>query len=83
MKSTVESWPDNVDQLKALLREKDLEIDRLKQSYQQILEQFRLAQQHRFGKSREASPDCERNRSSSRRPSSSLSQATACSARLA
>jgi transposase len=37
------------------LQKKDLEIETLKQRYQAILEQFRLAQQKRFGKSSEVS----------------------------
>ena len=39
------------------LNEKDSEITLLKQQYQNILEQFRLAQQKQFGKSSEVSPD--------------------------
>ena len=59
-----EPLPDNVEQLKKLLlserlvsEQKDLEIDRLKQSYQQMLEQFKLSQQRQFGKSSEVSSD--------------------------
>ncbi|MCL1078429.1 hypothetical protein L2734_09655, partial [Parashewanella spongiae] len=37
----------------ALLESKDSEIAELNQSYQTLLEQFRLAQHHRFGRSSE------------------------------
>jgi len=40
-----------------LSAEKDQEIAQLKQQYQNILEQFRLAQHKQFGKSSEVSPD--------------------------
>lgn len=57
-----ETLPDDVDQLKqmllserSLLAEKDRTIGHWKQQYQQILEQFRLAQQKRFGTSSESS----------------------------
>jgi len=59
-----EQLPDDLQTLKDLLiseREtsalKDAQIDQLKQQYQQILEQFRLAQQQQFGRSSEASTD--------------------------
>jgi len=39
------------------IKDKDSEITQLKQQYQHILEQFRLAQQKQFGKSSEVSPD--------------------------
>ena len=39
------------------LKNKNSEISQLKQQYQNILEQFRLAQQKQFGKSSEVSPD--------------------------
>lgn len=39
------------------IEKKDFEITRLKQQYQNILEQFRLAQKKQFGKSSEVSPD--------------------------
>lgn len=59
-----EPLPENVEQLKALLlaerqlsAEQGLEIQRLKQNYQQILDQFKLAQQRQFGKSSEVSID--------------------------
>jgi transposase len=69
MKTTPETLPDNVETLKNLLlsarelvhqkdhslEEKDAEITQLKQQYQHILEQFRLAQQKQFGKSSEVS----------------------------
>lgn len=64
MKTASEPLPDNVEQLKELLlaerqlnADQGLEIQRLKQSYQQILEQFKLAQQRQFGKSSEVSID--------------------------
>jgi len=67
----MKTLPDNTETLKNLLlservlsqqkdhylEQKDNEISQLKQQYQQILEQFRLAQDKRFGKSSEASPD--------------------------
>ncbi len=54
--------PDDPQELKNLLllerelsAQKDVRIDHLSQQYQQILEQFRLAQQRQFGKSSEVS----------------------------
>ena len=54
--------PDNPEKLKQMLlserdtvSQKDAEIAQLKQQYQQILEQFRLAQQKQFGQSSESS----------------------------
>lgn len=44
-------------QKNAELKRKDAEIIQLKQQYQHMLEQFRLAQQKQFGKSSEASTD--------------------------
>jgi len=38
-------------------QQKDARIDRLSQQYQQILEQYRLAQQRRFGQSSEVNLD--------------------------
>lgn len=40
-----------------LLKQKDAEIETLKLRYQQMLEQFRLAQHRKFGKRSEVSPD--------------------------
>ena len=40
----------------ANLKQKETRITQLEQDYRYLLEQFRLAQQHRFGKSSEASP---------------------------
>ena len=71
MKTAPETLPDNTETLKNLLlseRElsqqkdqhleaKDAEITQLKQQYQQVLEQFRLAQHKQFGKSSEVSQD--------------------------
>lgn len=57
MQQTVDTLPDDVEQLKQLLLVKDDEITKLKQQYQNILEQFRLAQQKQFGKSSEVSTD--------------------------
>jgi transposase len=64
MQVASEQLPDDLQTLKDLLiseREtsalKDAQIDQLKQQYQQILEQFRLAQQQQFGRSSEASTD--------------------------
>ncbi len=61
MDKATESLPDDVEQLKkmlllerSLLAEKDRTIGHWKQQYQQILEQFRLAQQKRFGSSSES-----------------------------
>jgi len=63
MKTPPETLPNNTEILKNLLlservlsQQKDAEITQLKQRYQQILEQFRLAQDNRFGKSSEVSP---------------------------
>jgi transposase len=66
MKSAMEPLPEDVEKLKMLLlserhqaalkdAQKDQEIERLKQSYQNLLEQFRLAQHKRFGPSSESS----------------------------
>ena len=66
MTSAMEPLPEDVETLKALLlserqqaavidAQKDQEIERLKQSYQTLLEQFRLAQHKRFGQSSESS----------------------------
>jgi len=64
MKTAPETLPDNIETLKNLLLsahelsdQKDAEITQLKQQYQRILEQFRLAQQKQFGKSSEVSND--------------------------
>lgn len=59
MKLRHDNLPNDVDSLKLLLLEtlaaKDAEIAKLKQSVQGLLEQFRLAQQKRFGASSESS----------------------------
>lgn len=63
-----ETLPDSIETLKDLLlserklsdhylEEKDAQITQLKQQYQQILEQFRLAQHKQFGKSSEVNHD--------------------------
>lgn len=64
MKMAPETLPDNTETLKDLLlservisQQKDAEINQLKQQYQQILEQWRLSQDKRFGKSSEVSVD--------------------------
>lgn len=64
MKTASETLPDNTETLKNLLlseraisQQKDAEINQLKQQYQQILEQWRLSQDKRFGKSSEVSID--------------------------
>lgn len=58
MKLRPDNLPNDVDSLKQLLLEtlaaKDAEIAKLKQSVQGLLEQFRLAQQKRFGASSES-----------------------------
>ena len=58
MKLAPDNLPNDVDLLKQLLLEtlaaKDAEIAELKQSVQRLLEQFRLAQQKRFGASSES-----------------------------
>lgn len=58
MKLSLDNLPNDVDLLKQLLLEtlaaKDAEIAELKHSVQQLLEQFRLAQQKRFGASSES-----------------------------
>jgi transposase len=68
VKTAPETLPDNIETLKNLLlsereltdhylEEKDAQITQLKQQYQHILEQFRLAQQKQFGKSSEVNHD--------------------------
>ncbi len=61
MQTASQRLPDDIQKLKKLLileRElsiqKDARIDHLSQQYQQILEQFRLAQQRQFGQSSES-----------------------------
>jgi transposase len=58
MKLRLDNLPNDVDSLKQLLLEtlaaKDAQIAELKQSVQGLLEQFRLAQQKRFGASSES-----------------------------
>jgi transposase len=58
MKLSPDNLPNDVDLLKQLLLEtlaaKDAEIAELKHSVQRLLEQFRLAQQQRFGASSES-----------------------------
>lgn len=62
----MEPLPEDIEKLKELLlferqsaalhaAQKDQEIKRLKQSYQQLLEQFRIAQHRQFGQSSESS----------------------------
>ena len=46
-----------LNEKKTELKKKDAEIIQLKQQYQHMLEQFRLAQQKQFGKSSEVSAD--------------------------
>jgi len=53
MKSSIKALPNDPEKLKALLAEKELEIKKLQEQNQHLLEQFRLAQQVRFGKSSE------------------------------
>ena len=57
MQNDIDTLPNDVEQLKKLLLFKDREISQLKQQYQNILEQFRLAQHKQFGKSSEVSAD--------------------------
>ena len=57
MQNDIDTLPNDVEQLKKLLSFKDREITQLKQQYQNILEQFRLAQHKQFGKSSEVSPN--------------------------
>ena len=64
MQTVSEQLPDDLQELKNLLllerelsAQKDAKIDHLSQQYQQILEQFRLAQQRQFGQSSEVSLD--------------------------
>ncbi len=64
MQHTADTLPNDVEELKKLLllkecdlTNKDHEISQLKQQYQNILEQFRLAQQKQYGKSSEVSID--------------------------
>jgi len=62
MQTASDTLPEDIEKLKTMLlserdlsAQKDLEITNLKQQYQSILEQFRLAQQKQFGKSSEVS----------------------------
>ena len=64
MQTVPRQLPANVQELKKLLlqerelsAEKDARIDQLTEQYQQILEQFRLAQQRQFGQSSEVRLD--------------------------
>jgi len=64
MKTATKPLSNNVKKLQVLLArkdtllsEKDLEIKKLQEKNQYLLEQFRLAQQNRFGKSSEKSPE--------------------------
>jgi len=64
MQTASKQLPDDPQELKNLLllerelsAQKDAQIDHLSQQYQQILEQFRLAQQRQFGQSSEVSLD--------------------------
>jgi transposase len=57
MKSAAEPLPSDPRQLRDMVLSLQAELAEAHQDYQQLLEQFRLAQQHRFGKSSEASPD--------------------------
>ncbi len=64
MKTASQQLPNDIHELKKLLllerdlsAQKDAQLDQLSQQYQQILEQFRLAQQRQFGTSSEASKD--------------------------
>jgi transposase len=58
MKLAPDNLPNDLDLLKQLLLEtlaaKDVEITELRQSVERLLEQFRLAQQQRFGVSSES-----------------------------
>jgi transposase len=68
MQTPRESLPSDPEELKALLllersqrmekeatiRDKDAQLSELRQQYQALIEQFRLAQQHRFGASSES-----------------------------
>lgn len=54
MNKAAKSLSNDVKKLQALLVEKDCEIKTLQERNQYLLEQFRLAQQKRFGKSSEA-----------------------------
>jgi len=64
MQTASQQLPDDIQALKEILlfertlsAQKDARIDELTEQYQQILEQFRLAQQRQFGQSSEASTD--------------------------
>ena len=64
MQTASKQLPDDPQELKNLLllerelsAQKDAQIDHLSQQYQQILEQFRLAQQRQFGQSSDVSLD--------------------------
>lgn len=61
MRTASERLPDDPEQLRQIihglqssLSEKDVQLDEWKSKYQNILEQFRLAQQRQFGKSGES-----------------------------
>jgi len=64
MKTASEPLPSDPEKLQNIVLDlqtrlvrKDAQIDHLSQQYQQLLEQFRIAQQHQFGQSSEASQD--------------------------
>ena len=64
MKTASEPLPSDPERLQnivldlqARLFQKDAQIDHLSQQYQQLLEQFRIAQHHQFGQSSEANQD--------------------------
>jgi len=57
MKTATQSLSNQVDTLQALLVEKESEIKSLQEQNQYLLEQFRLAQHNRFGKSSEVNLD--------------------------
>jgi transposase len=57
MSLATKSLPDHVEQLQNLVTDLRTELAKKDQHIHYLIEQFRLAQQRRFGKSSEASPD--------------------------
>ncbi len=56
MKTALNALPDDIDTLKQMLLEERARVGEWQQKYALLIEQFRLAQQARFGRSSEAHP---------------------------
>ena len=56
MTDKIKPLPDTIDELKALVLQLEARHQDDKNRYHQLLEQFRLAQHNRFGKSSESQP---------------------------